>query len=172
MAWRLERRPPNCRWRAKDTISRSDAGVCHRAPAFGSAAGGVRSASSTASAVWRSAVTASIFRMACPGPILGQGRQWPPTGNRPHTHPGVFIVSDFREVPPEHNHGGQFAAFLEHLTDSGDRSPGGNLSPVGASLIWGASPGMERPGAHRRNGNQGCGIGVDADQRRPDTVNW
>jgi hypothetical protein len=44
-----------------------------------------------------------------------------PTGNRPHAIPGVFIVPDSREVSPELNHGGQFAALLEHLTDGGGR---------------------------------------------------
>jgi hypothetical protein len=53
---RLERSRLNCRWRGQDTISRREAGACHRAPGFGSATAGVRRASSTASAgVWRSA---------------------------------------------------------------------------------------------------------------------
>jgi len=56
MLLRLGRPQPNCRWRGWDTISRREAGVCHRARAFGSAAAGARRASSIASAgVWRSA---------------------------------------------------------------------------------------------------------------------
>ena len=50
------RRCPRCRWQAPDTIPRREAGACHRASGFGSAAAGARRASSTASAdVWRSA---------------------------------------------------------------------------------------------------------------------
>jgi hypothetical protein len=34
-----------------------------------------------------------------------------------HATPGAGVIRDPREVPPELDHGGQFAAFLEHLAD-------------------------------------------------------
>jgi hypothetical protein len=53
---RLDRSRSNCRWRGRDTISRTEAGACRRAPGFGPATAGVRRASSIASAgVWQSA---------------------------------------------------------------------------------------------------------------------
>ena len=45
------------------------------------------------------------------------GRQRLPSRNCPHADPGRLVVGDPREMPPELDHGGEFAALLEHLTD-------------------------------------------------------
>jgi hypothetical protein len=55
--------------------------------------------------------------LAPPRPRRQPRRQRPPGGDGPHAKPGLLVVRDQREVPPELDYGAQLAASIKSVAD-------------------------------------------------------